>query len=74
MKADGTAASHLTENQANDSLPAWSPDGTKIAFQREEQNGSFDIYVMNSDGSSPDNITDTAGSFVGDPDWQPIVN
>ncbi len=33
MNADGTAQTNLTNNAAADYNPAWSPDGTKIAFR-----------------------------------------
>ena len=32
-------------------LPAWSPDGTKIAFTTT-RDGNAEIYVMNRDGSN----------------------
>jgi len=32
MNADGTGLTRLTNNAALDTEPAWSPDGTKIAF------------------------------------------
>src|SRR2546428_4487080 len=32
MKADGSGVTRLTNNPANDGQPAWSPNGTKIAF------------------------------------------
>ncbi len=32
MNADGTNPTRLTDNPAEDILPAWSPDGRKIAF------------------------------------------
>ena len=32
MNADGSGQTRLTNNPASDVLPAWSPDGTKIAF------------------------------------------
>src|SRR5438105_619050 len=31
-------------------LPAWSPDGSQIAFVGANTNGNRDIYVMNADG------------------------
>jgi Tol biopolymer transport system component len=34
------------------SKPAWSPDGTKIAFSTD-QGGNIDLYVMNANGTSP---------------------
>ena len=40
-----------------DTLPAFSPDGTRIAFLREEISGVGDIYVMPADGGSPTRVT-----------------
>ena len=38
--------------------PAWSPDGTRIAFASKRE-GSFDIYAMNADGSETVRLTST---------------
>jgi len=46
----------LTNNLAKDSEPAWSPDGSKIAFTTD-RDGNFEIYVMNPDGSGLKNLT-----------------
>ncbi len=51
--------------------PAWSPDGSKIAFS-SYRNGNFnlDIYVMNADGSNPVRLTtNSADDFS--PAWSP---
>ena len=32
MNANGTGQTRLTDNPASDRVPAWSPDGSKIAF------------------------------------------
>ena len=36
--------------------PAWSPDGTRIAFVSNRA-GPFDVYVMNADGSGQTRLT-----------------
>ena len=37
-------------------LPAWSPDGTRMAFN-SSSDGNEDIYVMNADGSGQTRLT-----------------
>lgn len=36
---------------------SWSPNGNKIAFSARTENGSFEIYVVNADGSGLMQIT-----------------
>jgi Tol biopolymer transport system component len=69
MNADGTGAIRLTTDIRNDGHPAWSPDGSKIAFD-SDRGGTAGIWVMNADGSSPRRLT---GAIVGDyhPAWSP---
>jgi len=50
MNADGSAQTRLTAVALIDANPAWSPDGTRIAFH-SFRDGNFEIYVMNADGS-----------------------
>ena len=52
--------------------PAWSPDGTKIAFasSRAWDQGGLDIYVINSDGTNLQRLTDDP-SFEESPRWSP---
>src|SRR6266487_7012205 len=51
INADGTNQIRLTNNGSDrtlDRFPAWSPDGTKIAFGRSIFPASTpDVYVMN---------------------------
>jgi hypothetical protein len=67
MNRDGSGQTQLTvpPGLSDDVLPAWSPDGSKIAFQRGAQ-----IYVMNADGSAQTAVT-TPG-FSTNPAWQPL--
>jgi len=46
----------LTDNNAEDIHPDWSPDGSKIVFV-SNRDGSIDIWVMNADGSNPVKLT-----------------
>ncbi len=74
MSADGTKLQQLTSHPANDIEPAWSPDGTKIVFasDRAKQGGSgldsFDLWVMNADGSGLTQLT-WGGRHEGHPSW-----
>src|SRR5215208_3831615 len=49
MNADGSGVTRLTNDPARDIQPAWSPDGTKIAFV-SIRDGNTEVYVMNADG------------------------
>jgi TolB protein len=60
----------LTRNWAEDTDPAWSPDGQRIAFARRRPVGSWDVYVMNTDGGSARRLTSSPAQ-EGDPHWSP---
>lgn len=57
---DGSGRTSLTATSTQPTLPAWSPDGTKIAFNSAPGNG--EIYVMDANGSGLTNLTNTAAS------------
>lgn len=69
-RADGSGTRRFTKVPADDSAPAWSPDGTKIAWTRLSSNGKYDIFVMNTDGTGFKRLTGGSGS-AGDPCWSP---
>ena len=46
----------LTRAPRDDFVPAWPPDGRKIAFV-SKRDGNAEIYVMNTDGSEQRNLT-----------------
>lgn len=54
---DGTGAMNLTPNSpGNDAFPSFSGDGRRIVF-RSGRTGNFNIYIMNSNGTSVKNLT-----------------
>lgn len=62
--ADGSGLTESTSGR----MPAWSPDGRKLAFARwtDDTSGPPGIYVMNADGS--DEVWIATG---GEPTWSP---
>jgi len=64
---DGTGFQRLTHNEFRDVYPAWSPDGTHIAFLSLRRK-DFDIYVMSADGTD-DRLLYDSGFHDGDIDW-----
>ena len=76
VNPDGTGVEHLTDDPAPDYSPAWSPDGTQIAFARERRHNpggdaSTSIYVMNADGEGETRVTTEEGVHDGSPSWSP---
>ena len=65
MTADGLDPVRLTDTEADDTLPAWSPDGRRLAFV-SDRDGNREIYLMNTDGSDPVNLTQNPAE-----DWTP---
>ncbi len=54
--ADGSGVRRLTRNPAEDTRPAWSPDGRRIAFV-SDRDGSRQAYIMPADGGIPRQVT-----------------
>jgi TolB protein len=63
MNGDGSGSVNLTNNQADDLLPVWSPDGKRIIFM-SNRDGNPEIYVMNADGSAQTNLTNNAANDI----------
>jgi Tol biopolymer transport system component len=71
MNADGTGLTNLTDNPALDFNPVWSPDRTKIAFERFESCDDPDlntIYIASADGSDERRLTEGWSHL---PAWSP---
>jgi WD40 repeat protein len=68
MNADGSNQTNVTNYISPDEYAAWSPDGSKIAFQGA-RNNHIDIYVMNANGSNQTRLTTTLANR--NPCWSP---
>jgi Tol biopolymer transport system component len=68
VNQDGTGLTQLTNDSTlNNSVPMWSPDGSKIYFQHcgDANCNAQDVWVMNVDGTNPTQITTTGHELLG---------
>jgi Tol biopolymer transport system component len=82
MNADGSGLTRLTNfvrpsgplwvggGLIGDAYPAWSPDGTNIAFS-SYRDGEPEIYVMNADGNGMNRLTTNQAHEWFGPSWSP---
>ena len=86
MNARNDSPLRITDNIGSDTHPAWSPDGTRIAFASSASHNDgrvkydtrsllqgktiFDIFVMNPDGTGKINLTQHPGDDRW-PAWSP---
>jgi len=68
MNSDGSG---VTELHVSGSDPAFSPDGTKIAYCSMHDTRYFEIYVMNADGSGQKRLTNFNTADACGPAWSP---
>ena len=69
LPAAGGTATRITDLTYDARQPAWSPDGSRIAFQAY-RNGTWDVWTIEPDGSSPTPLT--TGPFDDrEPHWSP---
>jgi len=65
MNADGSGTKLLTTPTTSAAGPAWSPDGSTIAFS------DGNIWTVKSDGSAPTQLTKLSNASVGVAIWSP---
>ena len=61
----------LIASSLPDYNPRFSPDGTKIAFESSRSGEAQEIWVAQSDGSNPVQLTNRLGRHQGTPRWSP---
>lgn len=71
MSTEEAQVTRLTDHPAKDFWPAWSPDGTKIAFVFLPSKGPPQIHVMNADGTGVKPLTEIPGG-TDTPAWSPL--
>jgi Tol biopolymer transport system component len=64
----GSVPTKLTTDADQENYPSWSPDGKRVAYQRDF-NGSA-IYVISADGTGQQRLSPTPGLDV-TPSWSP---
>ncbi|MCA1676903.1 MAG: hypothetical protein LC799_33585, partial [Actinobacteria bacterium] len=66
----GTGETQLTNLPQESTLPAWSPDGTQIAFSSRRQDPAADVHIMDPFGTNVVNLTNSPGEDSW-PTWSP---
>ncbi len=66
----GGEAKNLTSGAMWDMQPRFSPDGKRIAFTSDRAGGD-NIWVMNRDGSNPQQVTKESFRLLNSPSWSP---
>ena len=66
---DGTPT-RLTTDEINEHMPAWSPDGGRIAYTTWGDDVGGHIYSVDANGGDPERLT-TAPALYNNPVWSP---
>ncbi len=68
VKSDGSVTANLTNHPSADSMPRWSPDGSRIAFV-SRRDGADQIYMLKP-GGTVEQLTRAPGTNTA-PAWSP---
>jgi TolB protein len=70
VNTDGTDLFRVTTGDEMDLFPDWSPDGTRIVFEKERADRGRDLFILNADGTGEERLTDRPGED-GSAAWSP---
>jgi TolB protein len=66
--AQGRQIRRLTNNQAVEASPAWSPDGSRLLFVSDSAGGP-QLYMMSAGGGTPTRLATNISGYCAEPDW-----
>ena len=70
--ADGSSPPYpLTSGEHGDGQPAWSPDGRRLAFTRQREDGESSLHVLPIDGPGETVTICVRPEAIGQPAWSP---
>ncbi len=72
-RADGSDRRQLTNGLQQALLPAWSPNGERIAYMGRSGSGQWKIYLIPRDGGAPEELLPGVDE-QGHPTWSPDGN
>jgi len=72
-RANGSERRELTDGNRTALLPAWSPDGKRIAYMERAQAGPWKIHLVSSEGGTPEELL-AGNDDEGNPTWSPDGN
>ena len=70
MDEEGRLLRKLTDNDVDDAVSRWSPDGNHVIYQSEGERGNWEICVMDLRTGKERRITQGEDWYV-EPAWQP---
>jgi serine/threonine protein kinase len=74
INADGTGVTNMTKSVGDDTEPAWSPDGARLAFTSTRSNNLRQVFVSNVTCNPPPGVcsADKPRNFSFSPDFNAV--
>jgi len=69
--ADGKNPTRLTFTSANDDFPVWSPDGSRIAWASNQEEGTYHLFQKASSGAGQESVLLRSDNYKFTTDWSP---